>query len=46
MGVMAATIGFVIGLGEFIGYAFRLVTRFIANKYKNYWFMSILGYTY
>lgn len=45
MGMSATSIGFIMGLGEFIGYSFRLVTGFIANRYKNYWFMNILGYT-
>lgn len=44
MGMSAVSIGFIMGLGEFIGYSFRMVTGFIANRYKNYWFMNILGY--
>lgn len=44
LGASAATVGFVSGLGEFIGYAFRLVTGVISDKTKNYWTMTILGY--
>lgn len=44
LGATAATIGFVSGLGEFIGYAFRLVTGFIGDKTKKYWTMAIIGY--
>lgn len=44
IGVSAATIGFVMGLGEFIGYSFRIITGFYADKKHNYWFMSIIGY--
>lgn len=43
-GASAAVIGFVSGLGEFIGYSFRIVTGYIADRLKNYWFLSIAGY--
>ena len=43
-GASAATIGFVMGLGELIGYSLRLVTGYFADKKKNYWMMSIVGY--
>ena len=45
LGASAATVGFVSGLGEFIGYALRLVTGFISDKTRRYWFITILGYT-
>lgn len=44
LGATAATVGFVAGLGEFIGYAFRLVTGIISDKTKKYWTMTIIGY--
>lgn len=44
LGATAATIGFVSGLGEFVGYAFRLITGFISDKTKRYWTMTIIGY--
>ncbi|MEM5769360.1 MAG: MFS transporter, partial [Bacillota bacterium] len=44
LGASAATIGFVSGLGEFIGYAFRLITGVISDKTKKYWAMTIIGY--
>ena len=44
LGTSAATVGFVSGLGEFIGYAFRLVTGFISDKTKRYWLITIIGY--
>ncbi|MEG2454868.1 MAG: MFS transporter, partial [Oscillospiraceae bacterium] len=43
-GASAAAIGFVSGLGECIGYSFRLITGIIADKTKRYWPMTILGY--
>lgn len=44
LGASAATIGFVSGLGEFIGYALRLVTGFISDRTGRYWLMTIIGY--
>ncbi|WP_332238221.1 MFS transporter [Sporolactobacillus sp. KGMB 08714] len=44
LGATAATVGFVSGLGEFIGYALRLVTGFISDRTKKYWTMTIVGY--
>lgn len=44
LGASAATIGFVTGFGELIGYSFRLVTGVIADKYKKYWTMTFIGY--
>jgi MFS family permease len=45
-GASAATIGFVTGLGEFVGYSFRLVAGFITDRKKNYWTMAIIGYVF
>ncbi|MFZ2636664.1 MAG: MFS transporter [Rectinemataceae bacterium] len=44
LGAPAATVGFVSGLGEFIGYALRLLTGYISDKTKRYWLMTIIGY--
>ncbi len=44
LGASAATVGFVSGLGEFIGYALRLVTGYISDKTKRYWLITIVGY--
>lgn len=44
LGASAATIGFITGFGEFIGYALRLVTGIISDKTKKYWTMAIIGY--
>lgn len=43
-GVSAATVGFVTGLGELVGYSLRLVTGFIAGRSKKYWQMTLAGY--
>jgi hypothetical protein len=43
-GASAATIGFVTGLGEMIGYSFRLLTGIIADRSKKYWTMTFVGY--
>jgi len=43
-GASAAAIGFVAGLGEFIGYSLRLVTGWFTDKTKKYWPITITGY--
>ena len=44
LGVSAAVVGFIAGLGEFIGYAIRLVSGYFADKTKAYWIFTFLGY--
>jgi len=44
LGVNAATVGFIVGLGELLGYLFRLVSGFFADKTKSYWLFTIIGY--
>lgn len=45
-GASAATIGFVTGFGEFVGYFFRLLAGVITDRKKNYWGMTIIGYIF
>ena len=45
LGASAATIGFVSGLGELVGYSLRLLFGRFADKTKRYWLITILGYT-
>ncbi len=44
LGASAATIGFAAGLGELLGYSFRLLAGFITDRRKNYWTMTFVGY--
>ncbi|HWP68108.1 MAG TPA: MFS transporter, partial [Rectinemataceae bacterium] len=44
LGASASTVGFVSGLGEFIGYALRLATGYISDRTKRYWLITIVGY--
>lgn len=44
LGANAAVIGFVAGIGEFLGYGIRLVSGYFSDKMKAYWFFTILGY--
>ncbi|MBP8718708.1 MAG: MFS transporter [Candidatus Atribacteria bacterium] len=44
LGASASMVGLVGGLGEFIGYALRLFSGFIADRTKAYWFFTFLGY--
>jgi MFS family permease len=43
-GASAATIGFVSGLGELIGYSLRIATGWWADRTHHYWGMVIVGY--
>lgn len=43
-GATAATIGFVSGLGELLGYGLRIISGRIADKTKHYWTLVIAGY--
>jgi len=44
LGAGASVVGIVAGLGEFVGYTFRLISGFISDKTKAYWPVTILGY--
>lgn len=40
----AAMVGLITGLGEFAGYAIRLVSGYFADKTKAYWVFTFIGY--
>ncbi len=44
LGATAFIVGFVGGLGDFLGYAFRLVSGFLADTTRAYWLFIFLGY--
>ena len=44
LGASAATIGFISGLGELIGYSMRYAFGILTDKTKKYWPMTIAGY--
>jgi len=44
LGASAVTIGLVGGLGEFLGYAMRLVSGVLADATRAYWLFMFLGY--
>ncbi|MDY4223735.1 MAG: MFS transporter [Candidatus Limivicinus sp.] len=44
LGASAATIGFISGLGELVGYSMRYVFGKLTDKFKQYWPMTIAGY--
>jgi len=44
LGASAAAVGFAAGLGEFVGYALRLVTGWIGEKTHAYWALVVTGY--
>ncbi|RDI41143.1 MFS transporter [Aquicella lusitana] len=44
LGANAAVVGFVAGFGEFIGYALRIVSGYLADRTGKYWAFTIFGY--
>lgn len=44
IGISAAKVGFVFGLGEFLGYCLRLFSGVASDKTGNYWFFLFAGY--
>lgn len=44
LGASAAAVGVVSGLGEFLGYALRLVSGYLAERTRAYWAATFIGY--
>jgi MFS family permease len=44
LGASGTTVGIVAGLGELIGYGFRLVSGYVSDKTGKYWLITIIGY--
>ena len=44
LGANAAVVGLVAGLGEFLGYALRLFSGYVADRTGRYWAFAFLGY--
>ncbi len=44
LGASGAVVGIVAGVGEFIGYGFRSLTGFFADKTHKYWAFAFIGY--
>jgi MFS family permease len=44
LGASAAVVGFVAGLGEFLGYGLRLASGYVADRTGRYWPVAIFGY--
>ena len=44
LGASATLVGFVAGLGEFLGYGLRLFSGYLSDRIKNYWAFTIFGY--
>lgn len=40
----AFAIGLIVGVGEFLGYALRLITGYLSDRTRSYWFFTFLGY--
>jgi MFS family permease len=44
LGASASVVGLVAGIGEFLGYALRLASGYLADRTKAYWLLTFIGY--
>lgn len=44
LGASAATVGWVAGLGEFLGYGLRLASGWVVDRTGRYWLVTVVGY--
>ena len=44
LGLNAAMVGIIAGLGEFLGYAIRVVSGYFSDRTKAYWLFTFIGY--
>ncbi|MCL5991859.1 MAG: MFS transporter [Bacteroidetes bacterium] len=44
LGANAVVVGFIVGLGELLGYGIRIVSGYFTDKTKAYWLFTIIGY--
>jgi len=44
LGAGAVVVGVVSGLGEFLGYALRLASGYLADRTRSYWIATFIGY--
>lgn len=44
LGASAGVVGLVAGIGEFVGYALRLASGYLADRTKAYWSLTFIGY--
>ncbi len=44
LGAGAGVVGLVSGLGEFLGYALRLLSGYVADRTRSYWWITFVGY--
>jgi MFS family permease len=45
LGMSAATLGLVAGLGELLGYSLRFISGYITDRTKRYWLIAYVGYS-
>lgn len=45
LGASGMVVGLVSGLGEFMGYALRLLSGYISDRTRSYWVITFIGYT-
>ncbi len=44
LGASAAAVGLIVGIGELLGYAIRLISGYFSDRTKAHWYFTIFGY--
>lgn len=44
LGATGAVVGFASGFGELVGYGFRVISGYVADRTRRYWLLTISGY--
>ncbi len=44
LGASFSIVGLVAGIGEFVGYALRLASGYLADRTRAYWLLTFIGY--
>lgn len=44
LGASATVVGFLAGLGEFLGYTLRIISGYLTDRIKKYWSVALVGY--
>lgn len=44
LGASGAAVGFIVGIGELIGYSLRIFSGYLSDRTGRYWLLTIIGY--
>jgi MFS family permease len=44
LGATGSSVGWIVSVGALIGYGMRIISGYLSDRMRSYWFMTILGY--